>query len=147
MENNEYRTLKGYKLKNNRKITDAMEDYLEMICRYAKQDGYARINHIASMLSVRPSSASKMVGNLKELGYVDAEPYGNIKLTQKGWELGNYLLYRHDVLHEFLCLINHTKDEIEQVEQIEHFFDEKTIENLEKLVNQLKNSSFYPSLP
>ncbi|WP_312644239.1 iron dependent repressor, metal binding and dimerization domain protein [Hydrogenoanaerobacterium sp.] len=147
MENNEYRTLKGYKLKNNRQITDAMEDYLEMICRYAKRDGYARINHIASMLGVRPSSASKMVSNLKELGYVDAEPYGIIKLTEKGWKLGNYLLYRHEVLHEFLCLVNHTEDEIEQVEQIEHFFDEKTIENLEQLVKQLRGLALFTQTP
>ena len=40
--NHEYRTLKGYKLRDHREITDAMEDYLEMICRSAQQEGYAR---------------------------------------------------------------------------------------------------------
>ncbi|MBC8545911.1 winged helix DNA-binding protein [Clostridiaceae bacterium NSJ-31] len=137
MEESEFRTLKGYRLKNNRAVTDAMEDYLEMICRCEKQDGYARVNHIAAALGVKPSSASKMVANLKELGYVDSQRYGMVKLTPKGWELGEYLLYRHDVLHRFLCLLNHTDDEIEQVEQIEHFFDEKTIENLERLLQRL----------
>ncbi|MBC8569904.1 metal-dependent transcriptional regulator [Zongyangia hominis] len=141
MDQNEYRTIKGYKLKNNKEITDAMEDYLEMICRSARLDGYARINHLASTLGVRPSSASKMVSNLKDLGYVDSEKYGIVKPTAKGWELGGYLLYRHDVLHDFLCLLNHTQDEIEQVEQIEHFFDEKTIHNLERLVLSLKAES------
>lgn len=141
MDQNEYRTIKGYKLKNNKEITDAMEDYLEMICRSARRDGYARINHLAATLGVRPSSASKMVSNLKELGYVESEKYGIVKPTVKGWELGSYLLYRHDVLHEFLCLLNHTEDEIEQVEQIEHFFDEKTIRNLEGLVLSLKGNT------
>ena len=36
------------------------------------------------------------------------EKYGVIKPTKKGWDAGQYLLYRHDILHEFLfyCNIN-----------------------------------------
>ena len=139
MENNEYRTLKGYRLKNNREITDAMEDYLEMICRYSKEDGYARISHLAETLNVKPSSASKMMSHLKAAGLVDYEKYGAVKPTEKGKKLGNYLLYRHRVLNEFLCFLNGTSDELEQVEQIEHFFEEKTVRNLEKLLVQLQN--------
>lgn len=138
MENNEFRTLKGYQIKNNKQITGAMEDYLEMICRYSEKDGYARINHLAEKLNVKPSSASKMVAHLKELDLVDYEKYGVVTLTEKGRKLGDYLLYRHDTLHKFLCLLNHTADELEQVEQIEHFFDEKTIRNLEQLNKQLE---------
>lgn len=145
--NHEYRTLKGYKLRDHREITDAMEDYLEMICRSAHQEGYARINHLALALGVRPSSASKMVGSLKELGYVDSEKYGIVKPTERGWKLGRYLLHRHEVLHTFLCLLNHTEDETEQVEQMEHFFQESTIHNLEKLVCFLQKGDFTRNKP
>lgn len=143
MENQEFRTLKGYHIKNNRLITEAMEDYLEMICRYSQKDGYARISHLAEQLNVKPSSTSKMAANLKELGLVDYEKYGVITVTEKGWELGNYLLYRHRVLHEFLCLLNGTTDELEQVEQIEHFFEEGTIRNLERLSLAMGDASFW----
>ena len=139
MEDQEFRTLKGYQIKNNKQITDAMEDYLEMICRYSRKDGYARISHLAEQLNVKPSSCSKMVSNLKELDLVDYEKYGSIKPTAKGWELGEYLLYRHEVLNRFLCFLNHTEDELEQVEQIEHFFEAKTIHNLEELMRRLKD--------
>lgn len=139
MKDQEFRTLKGYQIKNNKQITDAMEDYLEMICRYSQKDGYARISHLAEQLNVQPSSCSKMVRNLKELDLVNYEKYGIIKPTEKGRELGEYLLYRHDVLNRFLCFLNHTEDELEQVEQIEHFFEEKTIQNLEELMRRLKN--------
>lgn len=138
MENQEFRTLKGYQIKNNSQITYAMEDYLEMICRYCQNGGYARIGHLAEQLNVKPSSCSKMVGHLKNLGLVDYEKYGIIKPTQRGAELGEYLLYRHRILNDFLCYLNHTDDELEQVEQIEHFFKEQTIRNLEKLLVRLK---------
>lgn len=140
MENQEFRTLKGYQMRSNRQITGSMEDYLEMICRYSKIEGYARINHLSEQLNVKPSSSSKMVSNLKELGLVDYEKYGIIKPTEKGWEVGEYLLYRHRILNDFLCFLNGTDDELEQVEQIEHFFEEKTIRNLEKLIAVLRDS-------
>jgi len=55
-------------------------------------------------------------------------------------ELGNYLLYRHDVLYRFLYALNHNDDELEQVEKIEHFLNIDTIHNLENLVIQLENA-------
>jgi Mn-dependent DtxR family transcriptional regulator len=66
-----------------------------------------------------------------------AEKYGEILLTDKGSQIGEYLLYRHDVLQRFLCRINHSDNELEQVEKIEHFLDKRTIKNLELLLQQL----------
>ena len=81
-----------------------------------------------------------MVHQLKDMELVDFEKYGNIKPTQKGLILGNYFLYRHDVLMEFLCLVNNTSDELEQVEKIEHFVEERTVYNLNKCIKLLKSS-------
>jgi len=77
-----------------------------------------------------PSSASKMVDHLKESGLVQAERYGYIRPTPEGIALGDYLLYRHNLLNQFLCYINHSDNELEQVERIEHFIDERTIRNI-----------------
>ena len=71
-EDNFY-TLKGYSLLEYIQITSSMEDYLEMICRQARTEGYARINFLAQRLNVRPSSASKMVYQLRDLGLVAFE--------------------------------------------------------------------------
>ena len=135
--NSDFYTLKGYQLHDNTQITSSMEDYLEMICRMLKKQDVVRINELADNLHVKPSSASKMVSNLKYLGLVVFEKYGYIKPTIKGLAVGEYLLYRHDVLNEFLCLINHSEDETEQVEKIEHFLDEKTIKNIEKYIKNI----------
>lgn len=135
MDNNsDFYTFKGYQLNDNAKITSSMEDYLEMICRMLKIRDVVRINELADRLHVKPSSASKMVSNLRCLGLVDFEKYGYIKPSVKGMALGEYLLYRHDVLNKLLCLINNSNDETQQVEKIEHFLDEKTIRNIEKYI-------------
>ena len=66
-DNADFYTQKGYQLKNCPAVTGAMEDYLEMICREGRSEGFGRINTLAGKLNVRPSSASKMVYNLRSL--------------------------------------------------------------------------------
>ncbi len=127
-------TLKGYNMKKETNLTNSMEDYLEMICRLMDDKRYIRVNSLAEKLNVKPSSASKMVLKLKERGYVYFEKYGVVMLTEKGREQGKYLLYRHDILHKFFCLVNKSENELEQVEQIEHFINRDTIENIERFM-------------
>lgn len=69
---------------------------------------------------------------------MQSKKYGVIYLTEKGVSVGDYLLYRHDVLQKFLCTVNHSNSELEQVEKIEHFLNERTIKNLELLTIQLQ---------
>ena len=137
-EEPDFYTQKGYQMRSDKLVTSAMEDYLEMICRQARMEGYARINFLAHRLNVRPSSASKMVYQLREQGLVTFEKYGLIQPTQRGWEIGRYLLYRHDVLHRFFCMVNGSEDELEQVEQVEHYLNEETVRNLETLMHRLE---------
>lgn len=137
-ESREFYTLKGYRQQNGGDITEAMEDYLEMICRHIQENGYIRIHFLAEQLHVRPSSASKMVGKLREMGLVEFEKYGLIIPTERGMAVGRYLLWRHDVLHRFFRLLNHSDCQLEQVEKVEHFMSRETMENLEKLTIRLE---------
>ena len=75
-----------------------------------------------------------MVNNLKTLGLVKFEKYGYIVPTEKGQKIGDYLLYRHDVINEFLCILNNSESELEQVEKIEHFINKKTVDNMKKFI-------------
>lgn len=138
MGENEYYTFRGYSQNEKSKISTSMEDYLEMIYRHNQAGGYVRVNQLAALLNVTPPSSSKMVLKLKENGLVDFEPYGIIQLTERGNEVGEYLLHRHNILHQFFCKINGTQNELELVEKIEHFFDKRTIDNIE---GKLKTSN------
>lgn len=136
-ERQPFYTQKGYQLRDHPAVTGAMEDYLEMICRQARAEGYARVGWLARRLNVRPSSASRMVGQLRALGLVSFERYGIVRPTEAGRKLGDYLLYRHDLLHRFFRWVNGTQDELEQVEQVEHYINETTLRNLEALMERL----------
>ncbi len=135
---NGFYTLKGYQLLETDTLTPAMQDYLEMICRMLRSAEVVRMRDLADRLHVRPSSASKMTTHLKENGYVDFQKYGFIVTTAKGAEIGRYLLHRHDVLHRFLCLLNRSDNELEQVEKIEHFLNMQTIKNIEFLTLKMQ---------
>ena len=82
-----------------------------------------------------------MVKTLKEIDLVDFERYGFVKPSAKGWTLGRYLLYRHDVLHRFFCMINHTSNELEQTEQVEHYINETTIRNIDAFLKRYGGST------
>ncbi|MEG1774275.1 MAG: metal-dependent transcriptional regulator [Oscillospiraceae bacterium] len=127
-------TLEGYRRKNEPAVSCAMEDYLEMICRAAEADGCAHIGTLASRLNVRPSSASKMVRNLKALGLVRFEKYTVVIPTERGWELGNYLLWRHGVLTRFFCALTGKEEALEQTEKVEHFLSEQSVRAIERLL-------------
>lgn len=139
MENSNegFYTMKGYALHTDGGMTNAMEDYLEMIARLSGQGGSVRVVSLSRMLHVKASSVTKMVKQLGEAGLIQAQKYGTICLTDKGRDAGDYLLYRHEVICRFLCLLNHTDEELEQVEKIEHFLNPATVRNMELLTKRL----------
>lgn len=131
-EKSEFYTLTGYKLKNHYLLTEAMEDYLEMI--YRNKD-VVTVKQLSNLLNVRPSSVSKMALKLKKFGYIYFETYGNISLTESGNKIGEYLLWRHSILEKLMKLINKEDFSLEQVERIEHFVDDVTLKNIESFLN------------
>ncbi len=134
-----YFTLTGYKIKNNLVITEAMEDYIEMIYRNTIDKEDISVKDISTLLNVKPSSVSKMIIKLKKINIVNSKKYGHISLTAKGKKLGSFYLERHNILTQFLKKINKEKFNLEQVEKIEHFVDKVTIKNIKKNLKKDNN--------
>ena len=134
---NKFKTQKRYDIERKNEITFAMEDYIEMIYRKRLKQNL-RIGEIANFLNVNSSSVSKMISKLKKLELVNYEKYKMVSLTQKGLDLGKYLLKRHEVLQRLFLIINKNKVNLEQIEQIEHFFDKETILNIEEFLKEYK---------
>lgn len=135
MKKSEFYTLKGYQLKENNSITEAMEDYLEMLYRLEKK-GEVHLKELAENLNVKPPSASKMMNRLKELGLVSFEKYKVISLTEYGKKLGEYFFERHQTLVQFFKHLNGEEYTLKQVEMIEHFIDYSTIQNMKKWIEK-----------
>lgn len=126
-KDNGYFTFKGYQLNSDSKLTSSMEDYLEMIVRLKEKNEIVRINVLAKKLHVKPSSASKMVVKLSQEGYLKYQKYGVISLTTLGKKWGEYFIYRHQVLNNFLCILNSSYSELEQVEKLNTFLIKKQL--------------------
>lgn len=132
-ESKKFRTVRGYQLvqKNNRNLTTAMEDYLEMIYRYTLEVGLLRTNTLSQLLNVHPSSTTKMVQKLSRFGYVDYEKYGIIILTEKGKNAGEFLYKRHNIIENFLRFIGGGENPLIETELIEHYISPETLSNIE----------------
>lgn len=119
--------------------TPSMEDYIEQIYNLIETKGYARVTDIAEALVVHPSSVTKMVQKLDKDDYVNYEKYRGFVLTEKGNKVGERLVFRHDLLEEFLEIIGVDEEKIyDDVEGIEHHLSWNAIDRIADLVNYFK---------
>ncbi|RWZ60100.1 transcriptional regulator MntR [Halobacillus fulvus] len=115
--------------------TPSMEDYIEQIYILIEDKGYARVSDIAENLQVHPSSVTKMVQKLDRDQYLNYEKYRGLILTPKGKKIGKRLVYRHELLEQFLEIIGVEPDKIyDDVEGIEHHLSWDSIDRIGDLV-------------
>lgn len=143
MKEGEFYTLRGYKIKNEEVLSESMEDYIEMIYRLSLTNSEVRVNDLSGSLNVQPPSTTKMIKRLSKEGYVFYEKYGFIRLTEKGTDIGAYLMKRHRTVSKFLEIIGVENDLLEQTEKLEHAIYENTLNKLYELTEFLRNSSEY----
>lgn len=115
--------------------TTSMEDYIERIYLLIDEKGYARVSDIAEGLDVHPSSVTKMIQKLDKDKYLVYEKYRGFMLTPKGKKLGKRLVYRHELLENFLETIGVDSENIyTDVEGIEHHLSWDSIDRIGDLV-------------
>ncbi|MFC0269916.1 transcriptional regulator MntR [Metabacillus herbersteinensis] len=115
--------------------TPSMEDYIEQIYILIDEKGYARVSDIAEALAVHPSSVTKMVQKLDKDEYLIYEKYRGLILTPKGKKIGKRLVYRHELLEQFMRIIGVDEDKVyNDVEGIEHHLSWNAIDRIGDLV-------------
>ncbi|MGF2616785.1 transcriptional regulator MntR [Rossellomorea vietnamensis] len=121
--------------------TPSMEDYIEQIYLLIDNKGYARVSDIADALSVHPSSVTKMVQKLDKDDYLVYEKYRGLVLTAKGTKIGKRLVFRHELLEQFLNIIGVKEENIyEDVEGIEHHLSWDSIDRIGDLVQLFEDN-------
>lgn len=138
----EFYTVRGYQMldSDSKILSSSLEDYLEMIYRICLAEGYARINQLADKLNVRPSSSTKIVQKLCELGLVEYKKYGIIQLTGAGENIGRYLLKRHEIIQEFLGNLGIEENLLRDTELIEHDVSSDALFAIHSLNNFFKEN-------
>lgn len=141
-EVSKFHTVRGYQLlkKNEKFLTPAMEDYLEMIYRNSLIEGYMRINTISELLNVAASSATNMIQKLGRLGLINYKKYGIIFLTENGREVGQFLLKRHEIIEDFLIHLGVKENSLIETELIEHNVSTTTLEKIHLFNEFLKQN-------
>ena len=121
--------------------TPSMEDYIEQIYMLIEEKGYARVSDIAEALAVHPSSVTKMVQKLDKDKYLIYEKYRGLVLTSKGKKIGKRLVYRHELLEQFLRVIGVDEENIYgDVEGIEHHLSWNAIDRIGDLVQYFEEN-------
>lgn len=137
MNGPDFHTVRGYQIieQSRKLLTPAMEDYLEMIYRHSLSENYMRVSMLANLLNVRPPSATNMVKKLTALGLLKYKKYDIIFLTDKGGEIGNFLLERHMTIEKFLRNLGVSDSALTDTERMEHILSDESLQRF-KLFNK-----------
>lgn len=106
-----------------------------MIYRLSKNQGFTRVNDLATALNVQPPSVTKMIQKISEMEFIKYEKYGVIMLEQKGKTIGKALLDRHNLIEEFLRLLNITEGLLAETEKMEHTINDDILSGIKDLVD------------
>ena len=84
-------------------LTPHMEDYIEAIVMLSETNRVVRVKDIAAKLNIKMPSVSAALARLKEMELIDYEKYGYVELTERGKELADRVLKRHNCLIDFFA--------------------------------------------
>ena len=113
------------------KVSMSHEDYLEAIVMLGGTSTLpVRSVDIAAKLGVSKASVSKAVASLKASGMLNQPFYGDITLTEEGYEYGQAVLERHTMLTKFLveAIGLDQEDAEEEACQMEHAISNESFE-------------------
>jgi len=114
------------------KLSESLEDYLEVILQLEQSQKVARAKDIAERMEVQRGSVTSALKNLKEKKLINYEPYSFITLTPKGKKIAKEITHRHTVLRDFLLMILQLDEETAEATacRMEHVIDNKSLEKL-----------------
>src|SRR5215813_7034644 len=116
----------------------AMQEYLAEAYRLAYyQDGnpYISTSALAEVLHVSAPAVTRMVGRLKDAGYLEHEPYRGIALTPEGEHEALMSIRRHRLVERFLTdVMKFGWHEVhDDADELGAFVSDTVVERMEKM--------------
>jgi len=104
------------------------EDYVEAIADLMAETGEARVVDLAKRLGVTHVTVNRTIARLQKAGYVTAQPYRAIFLTNNGRDLATACKTRHEIVVAFLRSLGIPQRVAERdAEGIEHHVSPETL--------------------
>lgn len=119
-------------------MKESGENYLETIYLLIKAGGECRSVDIVEKLGYSKSSVSRGVNLLKDRGYIQMKPSGEITLTKEGLERAEKIYEKHKILTTTFEKLG-VSSEIAEKDAcvIEHVISEETFDAFKKLLEKL----------
>ena len=115
---------------------ETAEDYVELIAALIEERGEARSVDVAERLGVSQVTVGKTVQRLQREGFVTAEPYRSIFLTESGASLALASKERHAMVLAFLLRLGVPPEVAEaDAEGIEHHVSSQTLAAMRRYVD------------
>ena len=122
------------------KLTQSLEDYLEVIHVLLQTNKIARVRDIAAALTVKMPSVARAVAELKKLGLVSQEPYSGVELTEEGKRVAVVILNRHLLLRQFLIHLGVSEEAAnEDACNMEHILSAETLAKIEEYMKSVEH--------
>ena len=104
------------------KISDNIEEYLEVLYRNGSNKEQVSTTQLSKDLGIAPGSVTQMLKKLEDLGYIEYTPYKGATLTDAGMKIAQKITRKHRILEKFLSDILKIKEENihEQACEMEH---------------------------
>jgi DtxR family Mn-dependent transcriptional regulator len=120
----------------DKNLTKSLETYLLAIDVLLEQKNDIIVKDVAEYMKIGGASTADAVKKLKDKGYINYEPYGNITLTGLGEKTVIIKKYRHNTITKFLnkVLDIDEKNAEYNADKMEYFLTEDV---LSRLVNFL----------
>mgnify|MGYP004685831879 CR=1 FL=1 len=120
-------------------IKESAENYLEAILMIKKKKGYVRSIDVANELGFTKASVSVAMKNFRETGYIVMDENGGITLTEKGVEIAESMLKRHQLIAEILISIGvDEKVAYEDSCKIEHDLSEQSFSKIKEFYEKFE---------
>lgn len=113
--------------------SEVAEDYVEAIADLTTEMGEARVVDLSRRLGVTHVTVNRTIARLQKAGFVTAQPYRAIFLTEKGRTLAAASKSRHETVVAFLRWLGVSERVAEMdAEGIEHHVSPETLAALER---------------
>ncbi|MCI8760616.1 MAG: metal-dependent transcriptional regulator [Clostridia bacterium] len=123
------------------KLTNSQEEYLKTIYLLEKSNQKVRVTDMAIRLKITKPSVNKAINILKDMGFIDYQAYGSIKLTEEGENYAIEIIKKQDILTMFLVeILDIDKQQAEEeAVAMKHAISEKTARKLNQYITQIMN--------
>ncbi|AKL96561.1 iron (metal) dependent repressor, DtxR family [Clostridium aceticum] len=120
-----------------KKLTIAMENYLEAIFLLSTDEKGARVSDIAEMLRVTKASTNSAMSTLSEKGLIVNEKYKEVFLTPAGRKLAEFTSKKHKIIEKFFTQVLKIDEAIANKDacEIEHVISSESISAMEKFLS------------